>query len=70
MILRHVLIIVFGFQVALNLTRPIMTLYASEMGSSTFEIGILTADFLYFSHYFLSFKPVRLLIKSGTDCLF
>jgi MFS family permease len=48
MILRHVLIIVFGFQVALNLTRPIMTLYASEMGSSTFEIGILTAAFAFF----------------------
>ncbi|MFD2215536.1 MFS transporter [Metabacillus endolithicus] len=48
MVLRSVLLIVLGFQVALNLTRPIITLYASEMGATTFEIGILTAAFAFF----------------------
>ena len=48
MILQKVLIIVFGFQTIINLTRPIITLNASELGASTLEIGILTAAFAFF----------------------
>lgn len=48
MILRNVLIIVLGFQIIINLTRPIITLYALELGASTLEIGILTAAFSFF----------------------
>ncbi|MGN7298376.1 MFS transporter [Ferdinandcohnia sp. SAFN-114] len=48
MILWIVIIICTGFQTILNTTRPIITLYASEMGANTFDIGILTAAYAFF----------------------
>ncbi|WP_453990586.1 MFS transporter [Bacillus nitroreducens] len=48
MILWIVIIISTVFQTTLNTTRPIITLYASEMGANTFDIGILTAAFAFF----------------------
>jgi MFS family permease len=48
MLLRTVILIVLGFQIMLNLTRPIFTLYASNLGASTFDIGILTATYAFF----------------------
>lgn len=48
MVLQTVIIIIFGFQLVLNLTRPIITLFASELGASTFEIGVLTATYAFF----------------------
>ncbi|WP_134704613.1 MFS transporter [Ammoniphilus sp. YIM 78166] len=48
MILQTVIIIIFGFQMILNITRPIITLFASELGASTFDIGALTAAYAFF----------------------
>lgn len=48
MVLQTVIIIIFGFQLVLNLTRPIITLFASELGAGTFEIGVLTATYAFF----------------------
>lgn len=48
MILRTVIGIVFGFQIMLNITRPIISLFASKLGASTLEIGILTATYAFF----------------------
>ncbi|MDF2683019.1 MAG: transporter [Brevibacillus sp.] len=48
MILRNVLIITFGFQIMIFATRPMMTLYAAQMGADTFLIGILAATFAFF----------------------
>jgi MFS family permease len=48
MILRTVILIVLGFQIMLNLTRPITSLFASNLGASTAEIGILTATYAFF----------------------
>ncbi|MED4750833.1 MFS transporter [Brevibacillus choshinensis] len=48
MILRNVLFITFGFQIMIFATRPMMTLYAADMGAETFRIGILAATFAFF----------------------
>lgn len=48
MMLRIIIFSVFAFQLIINITRPIITLYASDLGSNTFEIGILTAAFAFF----------------------
>lgn len=48
MILRNVLMITFTFQIMIYSTRPIMSLYASDLGATTFEIGLLTASFAFF----------------------
>lgn len=48
MVLRTVIIIIFGFQMILNITRPIITLFASELGAETLEIGMLTAAYAFF----------------------
>lgn len=48
MLLRTVIFIVLGFQIMLNLTRPIIMLFASNLGASTVEIGILTATYAFF----------------------
>ncbi len=45
MIFWFVMVITFGFQTILNLTRPIVSLNAAELGASTLEIGLLTASF-------------------------
>lgn len=48
MTLRTVLIITLSFHCMVNITRPLITLYASQLGAGTFEIGILTAAFAFF----------------------
>lgn len=48
MALKVVLIIVFVFQFMLHITRPLITLYGSNLGASTLEIGILTATYAFF----------------------
>lgn len=48
MALRVVLIIVFSFQLMIQLTRPLLPLYATNLGASTLEIGILTAVYAFF----------------------
>ncbi len=48
MVLRVVLIIVFSFQLMIQLTRPLLPLYATNLGASTLEIGILTAVYAFF----------------------
>lgn len=48
MVLRNILLIVLGFQIVINLTRPIITLFADDLGASTFDIGILTAMYAFF----------------------
>lgn len=57
MVLQTVILIIFGFQLVLNLTRPIITLFASELGASTFEIGLLTAAYAFF--------PLMIAISAG-----
>ncbi|MBU8881343.1 MFS transporter [Bacillus sp. FJAT-29790] len=57
MLLRNVLLIVLGFQIVINATRPIITLNAYDMNASMFEIGILTASFAIF--------PLLIAIKAG-----
>ncbi|KQL49517.1 MFS transporter [Brevibacillus choshinensis] len=62
MILRNVLFITFGFQIMIFATRPMMTLYAADMGADTFLIGILAATFAFF--------PLLFAIHAGkiADC--
>ena len=57
MVLRNVLLIVLGFQIVVNATRPIITLSAYEMNASMLEIGILTASF--------AILPLLIAIKAG-----
>jgi len=57
MILRNVNSIALGFQIMLNMTRPMMTLYASSLGANTWEIGMLTAAYAFF--------PLILAIHAG-----
>ncbi|WP_236013300.1 MFS transporter [Paenibacillus glycanilyticus] len=47
MILRTVIIVVFSFQLILNMTRPIISLYGSNLGASALEIGYLTAAYAF-----------------------
>ncbi len=48
MVLQIVLIISFGIQFMLHLTRPSLTLFASELGASMMEIGLLTSMYAFF----------------------
>ncbi len=57
MVLRNVLLIVLGFQIVINATRPIITLSAYDMNASMLEIGILTASF--------AALPLLIAIKAG-----
>ncbi|WP_428912408.1 MFS transporter [Niallia sp. Krafla_26] len=57
MIFWFVMVITFGFQTILNLTRPVISLNANELGASTFEIGLLTAAF--------AFLPLIFAIQAG-----
>lgn len=57
MVLKIVLIIMLGFQLMLNMSRPVITLFASNLGASTLEIGILTASY--------AFLPLLLAIHAG-----
>lgn len=51
MSLRIVILIALSFQIMLFSTRPIMSLYALQLGASTWEIGMLTAAFAFFHSY-------------------
>jgi MFS family permease len=55
--LKVVLIILFFFQLMTNITRPLLPLYASELGASTLEVGALTAVYAFF--------PLLLAIHAG-----
>ncbi len=57
MALRTVIIIIFSFQAMLNLTRPSLTLYASDLGASALDIGILTSVYNFF--------PLLFAIRAG-----
>ena len=57
MALKVVLIILFFFQLMTNITRPLLPLYASELGASTLEVGTLTAVYAFF--------PLLLAIHAG-----
>lgn len=48
MTLRVILIIIFFFQLMTNLTRPLLPLYATDLGASTLDVGILTAAYAFF----------------------
>ncbi|WP_379353957.1 MULTISPECIES: MFS transporter [unclassified Paenibacillus] len=45
MVFRIIILCIFSFQIVLNMTRPIITLYSSDLGASTLEIGYLTAAY-------------------------
>jgi hypothetical protein len=47
--LARAVMIVMGFQIMLNITRPLITLLAAEsLGAGTMEIGLLTDAFAFF----------------------
>ncbi|HTG67890.1 MAG TPA: MFS transporter [Candidatus Udaeobacter sp.] len=46
--LSQIIAIAFGFQLMMNITRPIVTLYATGIGAGTFEIGMITATYALF----------------------
>lgn len=48
MLLSKIIAIVLGFQVMLNMTRPLISLYGTELGADTFQIGLLTATYAFF----------------------
>lgn len=43
----NVMILGIAFQLILNLTRPAVPLFASSLGASTLEIGVLTACYAF-----------------------
>jgi MFS family permease len=57
MVLRISIVITLFIQTIINMTRPVITLYASELGASTLDIGLLTATFAFF--------PLILAIQAG-----
>ncbi|WP_346207129.1 MFS transporter [Caldifermentibacillus hisashii] len=48
MVISMVLLIILFFQTVMNMTRAILSLFAIEMGASTFDIGMLTAVYAFF----------------------
>ncbi|THE11059.1 MFS transporter [Bacillus timonensis] len=48
MVVNVILLIVLFFQTVMNMTRAIISLYATDLGASTFDIGILTAVYAFF----------------------
>ncbi|ALS23713.1 MULTISPECIES: MFS transporter [Paenibacillus] len=56
-VLKIVLLIMLGSQLMLNMSRPVITLFASNLGASTLEIGFLTASF--------AFLPLLFAIRAG-----
>ncbi|WP_323744201.1 MFS transporter [Paenibacillus sp. B01] len=61
---RIIMIAIFCFQMILNMTRPIVTLYGAELGASTLEIGYLTAAYALIP-LFLSIYAGRIADKVG-----
>jgi MFS family permease len=45
---RNVFLIALTYQIILNATRPIITLYASELGASTAAVGMLASVYAFF----------------------
>ncbi|KKI90119.1 MFS transporter [Bacillus sp. SA1-12] len=45
---RNVVLIALTYQIMINMTRPIVSLYASSMGANTAEIGYLAATYAFF----------------------
>ncbi|WP_426452779.1 MFS transporter [Paenibacillus sp. S-38] len=56
-VLRNVLLIMFGFQMMLNMSRPVITLFASGLGAGTLQIGALTSSY--------ALLPLLLAIHAG-----
>ncbi|MCZ8520943.1 MULTISPECIES: MFS transporter [Paenibacillus] len=56
-VLWNVLLIMFGFQMMLNMSRPAITLFASELGAGTLQIGMLTSSY--------ALLPLLLAIHAG-----
>jgi MFS family permease len=56
-VLRTVLLVSLGFQITLNMTRPMISLYASSMGANAMEIGVLTAAY--------AFLPLLFAVRAG-----
>ncbi|MEH7381613.1 MFS transporter [Bacillus sp. JJ1533] len=48
MVVNVILLIVLFFQTVMNMTRAIISLYATDFGASTFDIGLLTAVYAFF----------------------
>ncbi|AIQ47309.1 MFS transporter [Paenibacillus sp. FSL R7-0273] len=48
----NVMILGIAFQLILNLTRPAVPLFASSLGASTLEIGVLTACYAFLPMFF------------------
>ncbi|WP_449539346.1 MFS transporter [Ferdinandcohnia sp. Marseille-Q9671] len=48
MVVYVVLLIILFFQTVMNMTRAIISLYATDLGASTFDIGMLTAVYAFF----------------------
>ncbi|MEH7235606.1 MFS transporter [Bacillus sp. JJ1562] len=48
MVVNVIFLIVLFFQTVMNMTRAIISLYATDMGASTFDIGMLTAVYAFF----------------------
>jgi MFS family permease len=57
MLFRMIISVIFLFQLILNMTRPIISLFGNELGASTLEIGYLTAAY--------AFLPLLLSIHAG-----
>ncbi|MGF7030753.1 MFS family permease [Paenibacillus mucilaginosus] len=56
-VLRNALLIMFGFQMMLNMSRPVITLFASGLGAGTLQIGALTSSY--------ALLPLLLAIHAG-----
>nr|WP_309098899.1 MFS transporter [Fredinandcohnia onubensis] len=48
MVINVILLIVLFFQTVMNMTRAIISLYATDLGATTFDIGLLTAVYAFF----------------------
>lgn len=57
MVLRTVIICIFSFHLVVNITRPLISLFAADLGATALEIGILTAAYAFF--------PLIIAIQAG-----
>lgn len=48
MVVRTVVLIALTYQIMINITRPIVSLYADHMGASMAEVGYLAATYAFF----------------------
>jgi MFS family permease len=47
-LVRYVFLIALTYQIMMNATRPLVSLYASDMGASTATIGLLASTYAFF----------------------